>query len=210
MTTTDALDDLAQKIGETCFTLAADWGWSDRTLHMGCEQHDINPKAAKAIFPRGCLDVINQFAQRADQDTFNHLQATDMSDVKIRDRIKTGVLMRLDHDLPHADAVRRAMGRLLLPDACGLGPAMLARTADHIWRGIGDPSLDENYYSKRAILSGIWTQVLTTALSDGRDEAERILDARIENVMQFETFKRKLPTFDLDDLFAKLGAARYR
>ena len=72
---------------------------------------------------------------------------------------------------------------------------LLWRTADHIWRALGDTSTDENFYSKRAILSGVLASTYARWFSDDSpDNAATwaFLDARIENVMQFEKAKAQL------------------
>jgi ubiquinone biosynthesis protein COQ9 len=69
------------------------------------------------------------------------------------------------------------------------------RTADRIWRALGDKSSDENFYSKRAILSGVLASTYTRWFADtSPDHADTwsFLDDRIENVMQFEKFKARL------------------
>ena len=84
-----------------------------------------------------------------------------------------------------------------------------------IWRALGDSSTDENYYSKRAILAGV---IASTAarwmLDDSADGAPTwaFLDARIENVMQFERFKTRLKPLGFIGLqaLAALAATRYR
>ena len=63
-----------------------------------------------------------------------------------------------------------------------------------MWRAAGDTSTDFNFYTKRGILAGVYGSTLVRWFNDpGEDEAatEAFLDARIENVMQFEKFKAK-------------------
>jgi ubiquinone biosynthesis protein COQ9 len=72
---------------------------------------------------------------------------------------------------------------------------ILWRTADRIWRALGDQSTDENFYSKRAILTGVLASTYARWFSDNTPDHEdtwSFLDARIENVMQFEKFKARL------------------
>jgi ubiquinone biosynthesis protein COQ9 len=76
----------------------------------------------------------------------------------------------------------------------GLGAKLLYRTVDAMWRVTGDTSTDFNFYTKRAILAGVYGSVLVRWFSDmGEDDSatEAFLDARIGNVMQFEKFKAK-------------------
>ena len=114
----------------------------------------------------------------------------------------------------HEDAAKRAVSRLSLPDTFGMAPKLGWATSDMIWRAIGDTSTDGNFYSKRTILLAVFTSSLMAWLSDesaGKDKARAFLDARIENVMQFETFKWKMKnkTKDMPNPAEILGKFRY-
>jgi ubiquinone biosynthesis protein COQ9 len=68
-------------------------------------------------------------------------------------------------------------------------------TSDLIWTTLGDTSDDYNWYSKRTILSGVYSATLLYWLgdqSDGHADTWDFLDRRIDNVMQFEKTKAKL------------------
>jgi ubiquinone biosynthesis protein COQ9 len=72
---------------------------------------------------------------------------------------------------------------------------MLWETADAIWTALGDASDDLNWYSKRAILSGVYSSTVLYWLGDqsaGHAATWAFLDRRIEEVMRFETLKRRV------------------
>ena len=79
-----------------------------------------------------------------------------------------------------------------LPMHAADGAKALWSTADAIWDALDDPSDDFNWYSKRAILSGVMSSTLLYWLGDhseGQAASWEFLDRRIENVMQFEKLK---------------------
>ena len=95
----------------------------------------------------------------------------------------------------HKEAARRAAAFLTLPPHAALGARLVYRTVDRMWRAAGDTSTDFNFYTKRAILAGVYSSTLMRWFTDeSEDEAETksFLDARIENVMQFEKFKAQV------------------
>ena len=108
----------------------------------------------------------------------------------------------------------RAMTRALSnPVRAPEAARLVWRTADRIWRALGDRSTDENFYSKRAILSGVLASTYARWFSDDApDHAETwaFLDARIENVMQFEKFKAQLKPLSKGVQSAVGLAARFR
>jgi ubiquinone biosynthesis protein COQ9 len=207
---TDALDDLADRLLDATLDAVPAHGWTSAALRTACATLGVPAGTAALIYPNGVLDAVAHMAERADARASAAVQTLDLSTMKVRARIHVALMARVDAELAFEEPCRRALGRLLLPDALALGPRLLWHTADALWRAVGDVSLDENYYSKRALLAGIWGQVALTALSDGRDAASAVALARIENVMAFESFKRQCRVPDLAGLFGVLGAWRYK
>jgi len=167
-------------------------GWTRRALRRAVKDTDL-PKGADALyFPGGALEVIAFWSQACDEQVKDHLASLDQDNMKIRDKVTQGVLVRLEAIGKHEVAARRAISRLALPDAVGHAPQQIWATADTIWRAIGDTSTDINYYSKRTILSGVISSSMLSWLADDSDDkakARRFLDNRIANVMQIEKVK---------------------
>ncbi len=111
--------------------------------------------------------------------------------------------------------MRRAVTLLALPLSGTTGPHALYRTVDAIWRAIGDTSTDFNFYTKRALLAGVYSTVTISWFGDESedyDDTWAFLDRRIADVMQIEKAKasvQKLGSF-LPDPLALLGRLRYR
>src|SRR5205814_99691 len=87
---------------------------------------------------------------------------------------------------------RRAAAFLTLPPHASTGVKLLYRTVDAIWRGIGDTSTDFNFYTKRAILAGVYSTTLLRWFSDAsadEKDTNEFLRRRIDDVMRFEKFK---------------------
>jgi len=119
----------------------------------------------------------------------------DLAGMKVRERITTAVLTRLEILKPHKEAARRAAAFLMMPANAALGMKLVYQTVDAMWRAAGDTSTDFNFYTKRAILAGVYTTTLMRWFTDNTaDESETrtFLDTRIGNVMQFEKFKAEL------------------
>jgi len=66
---------------------------------------------------------------------------------------------------------------------------------DRMWRAAGDTSTDFNFYTKRIILAGVYSSTMLRWFTDDSEDEKptfEFLDARIENVMQFEKFKAEV------------------
>ena len=169
-------------------------GFTDSVLAKAGRDAGVDPAALSRLFPDGALSLIEYFSIWIDQAMEKKLATTDLGTRKIRERIKIAVMTRLWLLEPHKEAARRAAATLTLPMHAALAARLMYRTVDTMWRAANDTSTDFNFYTKRAILAGVYGSVLVRWFSDtGEDGSatEAFLDARIENVMQFEKFKAK-------------------
>lgn len=189
-------------------------GWSSTSLKLGTKSSGLPDGAEDLYFPGGPLEMIGFWNAEMDKTVAADLAKLDLAKMRIRDKVTAGVLSRLYAVGPFEDAARRAVARTALPDGLLQGPKILWAAADTIWRAIGDTSTDINYYSKRTILSAVISTSLASWLSDGEPEktkARAFLDARIENVMQFEgaKYKAKKRLGKLPSPAEILGGLRY-
>ncbi len=169
-------------------------GWSSKSLKLGVKNSDLPTGAEELYFPGGALEMIQFWNDEMDKAVEDDLAKLDLKTMRIRDKVAAGALARLYAIGPHEEAARRAVARTALPDGLMLGPKVLWAAADTIWRAIGDTSTDINYYTKRTTLSAVISTSLAAWLSDDAPEKTKalaFLNARIENVMQFETAKYK-------------------
>ena len=192
--TSQSDDALKEAVLKAAFKDAAFDGFTDNVLAKAGKEAGTDQAALTRLFPEGPLSLIEYFSTSIDEAMEKKLAAADLSTRKIRERIKIAVMTRLWLLEPHKEAARRAAATLTLPMHAALGAKLMYRTVDAIWRVTGDTSTDFNFYTKRAILAGVYGSVLVRWFSDmGEDDSatEAFLDARIENVMQFEKFKAK-------------------
>lgn len=170
-------------------------GWHDRTLEHAAKELGYNHGQALMAFPAGIIDVIDFHSKKADLALLELLEETDLSAMRIRERIAFAVRSRIEYLEDHKEAARRMASVLALPQHAGISARMVYRTLDIIWRGIGDASTDFNFYTKRGILAGVFSTTLLFWFNDDSDEAQEtwaFLDRRIDDVMKFEKLKGRL------------------
>lgn len=181
-------------------------GWSAVSFAAALEDTGVAPELARALLPRGAVDLAMAFHRRGDAQLAEALQKADLGDMRFRDRIAYGVRLRLDIAAPHKEAVRRGTTLFALPNHAADGTRCLWETADTIWTALGDTSDDVNWYTKRMTLSGVHAATTLFWLGDDSPDHEAtwaFLDRRIDNVMQIEGAKatiRKSPV--LKGIFA--------
>jgi len=170
-------------------------GWTDRAIARGAADLGLDESFARLAFPGGAIEMLEYWMSRADDAMTAELERRGIDEMRIRERITAAVRVRLEQAAEHREAVRRAAGLLALPQHADLAARSLWRTVDAMWRAAGDTSTDYNYYTKRAILSGVYSSTLLAWLGDESEDFAgtwSFLDRRIENVMQFEKAKGRL------------------
>jgi len=171
-------------------------GWTTQAMKAASIDAEIPASQLALLFPGDVRDAIDYFFEQADIDMLEALDGLPLSGMKIREKILEAVWLRLMALEPNREAARRASATLALPFHAPLASRLIWRATDRIWRGIGDRSTDFNFYSKRTTRAGVWTTTFMQWLADEddpkRSKTRHFLEARIENVMQFEKTKAAL------------------
>lgn len=176
-------------------------GWTERTLEAASRDAGVDRAVLNAAFPKGVADVFRAWSAQLDDEMLAAMAGPEFTSLKIREKAAFAVKARLQRLRPHKEAARRAAATLALPVYAPLAAELAWKTADAIWRGLDDKSTDFNFYSKRGILTGVWTSTFARWLADDseNEKATRaFLDARIENVMQIEKAKAKIRELNID------------
>jgi len=197
------MEDIQEKLLDAALIHVAFDGWSATAFRAAAEDAGIDEATAKAAFPRGAFDLAVAYHKRGDAAMVAALKAADLEAMRIRDCVIFAVRSRLAET--DREAVRRGAVLFSLPQNAAEGARLLWGTADAIWTTLGDVSTDGNWYSKRAILAGVYSSVVLYWLGDdseGNAATWDFLDRRIDNVMQVEKLKSQMRTNPLTKGFA--------
>lgn len=138
---------------------------------------------ADLLFPLGAPEMIEAFCDLADRRMEE--AAADLTETRLSRRVRAAIALRLEQNRPHKEAVRRALAILALPHNARIAAATAGRTIDAIWRSAGDESAGFSWYSKRAILAGVYGATILYWLRDtSDDDADTLafLDRRLAGV----------------------------
>ena len=166
-------------------------GWSQKSFDLAVADLGLDTVVARAVCPRGALDLAVALHLRGDAMMLERFAAADMSEMRYRDKIAALVRMRIE-EIDDREVVRKASAFFALPKNVSDGSKLIWGTCDAIWSVLGDTSDDINWYTKRATLSAVYSSTVLFWLGD--DSAENaatweFLDRRIDNVMQIEKLK---------------------
>lgn len=169
-------------------------GWSEAAFRAAVADAGVDPALARALLPRGAVDLALAYHRRGDTAMVARLHREDLSALRMRDRIAAAVRFRLEA-AEDKEAVRRGATLFALPMHAADGARAIWGTVDLIWTTLGDSSEDINWYTKRSILAGVYSSTVLYWLGDtspGEQATWDFLDRRIDGVMQFERMKGAL------------------
>ena len=166
-------------------------GWSETTLRAAIADSGVAEGLARALFPRGGIDLVVAYHRQGDARLRAALAASDLAALRFRERVVHAVRLRLEL-VEDRELVRRGSTLFALPQHAAEGAKLIWGTADTIWDSLGDTTRDLNWYSKRATLSAVYGSTVLYWLGDdslGHQATWDFLDRRIEDVMQIEKLK---------------------
>ena len=173
-------------------------GWSETALAAAAVDLGQDPADARHAFPGGPIALVTYHAAHADRRMEDALKESDLKAMRVRERIAHAVRLRLEQNAAHREAIRAALPVLAQPANGPHALHSLYRTVDTIWFATGDRTTDFGFYTKRALLAGVYLSTLLYWLSDGSEDSQAtwgFLDRRIADVMRIQTTRARLARF---------------
>ncbi|PCH67089.1 MAG: COQ9 family protein [Rhodobacteraceae bacterium] len=169
-------------------------GWTQVSFDAAVADSGLDPTLARAICPRGAVDLALAFHARGDSQMLDRIAGAEFANMRFRDKIAAAVRFRLEV-VADKELVRRGVTLFSLPQYAGDGAGAIWGTCGLIWQALGDTSEDVNWYTKRATLAGVYSATVLYWLGDDTPDHQatwEFLDRRIENVMQIEKLKAQV------------------
>jgi ubiquinone biosynthesis protein COQ9 len=145
-------------------------GWSWAAMRVAAGRIGMDEAELQTLFPAGPRAAVIWFSHWADRLTLETVAAQPVEGKGLTERIALGVRTRLALLAPHREAVRRGLALLALPANAGVGLRLLYDAVDAIWYGAGDEATDFSFYSKRALLAGIYAATTLYWLDDRSED----------------------------------------
>lgn len=170
-------------------------GWSDESLKKACLSIGLDKYCYRLYFLEGISPIVDLYFSQLDQEMVKQIKNLPLQNMKIRERIKEAVLIRLKLLASHKKLTARTMSFLNMPWNYALGLRVLWRTADLIWYEAGaDTATDFNYYTKRSLLGWVYINTIMYFLNDssfGYKDTIDFLERKLENIINVGKFISK-------------------
>jgi ubiquinone biosynthesis protein COQ9 len=168
-------------------------GWTHLALRRGLADRGLSPDDADVLFPGGAPDMIEAFCDLADRRMEE--DTTAITATRLSERVRAIIMQRLSRNRANKEAIRRAIAILALPRNARLAATCTARTVDTVWHAAGDRSADFTWYTKRLLLTVIYSATVLFWLHDtSEDDAPTLafLDRRLAGIGQIPRLRRRL------------------
>ena len=166
-------------------------GWTVRALRSALRDSGAEPDDAELLFPGGCADMVEAFIDLTDRRMEEDAAGAGLAEMRVPERVRAVIALRLAHNRPHKEAVRRALALLALN--APLAARCTGRTIDAIWHAAGDRAADFSWYTKRASLGAVYAATLLYWLRDDTEDDEAtlaFLDRRLEGIASVGRLRR--------------------
>ena len=174
---------------------------SEKGLIKNClenisKKYGLNTDETDLLFPQGNIDLIKFALEQLNNDLEVYCRQIDLIRLPIHKRIRKVLLSKISLMNKDKPFYRTIFLNLLIPKKNFSLPSQLCNSVDQLWFIAGDSSTDFNFYTKRLILSGIYSRVMLFFFNNNnQEELENILDESLKRVSKIPEIKSKLKIF---------------
>ena len=171
-------------------------GLTKNCLENISKKYGLNTDETDLLFPQGNIDLIKFALEQLNNDLELYCRQIDLIRLPIHKRIRKVLLSKIS--LMNKDKLfyRSIFLNLLIPKKNFSLSSQLYNSVDQLWFIAGDSSTDFNFYTKRLILSGIYSRVMLFFFNNNnQEELENILDESLKRVSKIPEIKSKLKIF---------------
>ncbi|XP_049642105.1 ubiquinone biosynthesis protein COQ9, mitochondrial [Suncus etruscus] len=167
-------------------------GWTVEAIAEGAQSLGLS-RAAASMFGSDGGELILHFVTQCNSKLRNLLEEEQkliqlgQTEKKKTDQfLRDAVELRLRMLIPYIEHWPRALGILLLPHNIPPSLNLLTSMVDDMWHYAGDQSTDFNWYTRRAVLAGIYNTAELVMMQDSSPDFQdtwHFLENRINDAM---------------------------
>ena len=171
-------------------------GLNKNSLENISKRYGLNINEIELLFPEGNIDLIKFTLEKLNKELEEYCKKIDLIRLPVHKRSKKVLLSKISLMNKNKLFYRSIFLNLLIPKKNFSLSNQLYKSVDQIWFIAGDSSTDFNFYTKRLILSGIYSRVILFFFNNNnQEELENILDESLKRVSKIPEIKSKLKIF---------------
>ena len=182
-------NSLKKKLMTQMLDYVPDLGWSWNALHKAAKNNK-NPKNSnrdelQTLFDNKISNIIGTFNDKLDEDMYEIFNAEKDKNMGTTGTVKNLILSRLKASANYKGIIKTSLHIMAQPSNAFDAFNQVMKTSNKIWEITGDTSMGGTFYSKRLILSGVYSSTLAHWLAKETrsiEESEDFLDRRLDDV----------------------------
>ena len=171
-------------------------GWNTLLFKKISAQSDININDLTVLFPDGYIEMLKFALDQTNLELVNKCKKINLSKIPLHKRIKKILLAKFKIMEKEKKYFKRIFYFLLIPTNYKTLSTQLYKSIDLMWYIAGDNSTDFNFYTKRMILSGIYTSLIINFINNhDLNYIEEKLDIYLLKVSKIPKIKKDFQYF---------------
>ena len=171
-------------------------GLTNNSLENISKKYGLDINEIELLFPEGNNDLIKFALEQLNNELEEYCRKIDLIRLPVHKRIRKVLLSKIYLMNKNKLFYRKIFLNLLVPKKNFSLSSQLYNSVDQIWFIAGDSSTDFNFYTKRVILSVIYSRIMLFFFNNNNQEGlENILDESLQRVSKIPEIKSKLKIF---------------
>ncbi len=166
-------------------------GWSSN-IFLKLQKKNIEKNDLFYFFPNGYKDLLEYTLQNINEKLEYKLKKINLINFPINKRIKKILLLRFNILNEDKEFYKKTFNHLLLPSNNKISKRSLYNSVNTTWYLAGDNSTDFNFYTKRLILSGLYTNALFVFFSKEMKDVEENIDKNLKRISKIPKIKERI------------------
>jgi len=188
-------EDIKHGILEAALELVSTHGWTKAAIVAAAESYGY-PGVAHGMFPGGAADLANYYYSKCNAQLRAEMEAESGEEIPSQTAfVRNAMIRRLKMTLAVKETWSEAMAAIASsPEGIQGGLKNLMELSDDIWHYAGDKSTDTNWYTKRALLAGVYKTTELYMMQDQSTDHQAtwdFLDRRLSGAVEFGTAFRQ-------------------
>ncbi|XP_024541711.1 ubiquinone biosynthesis protein COQ9, mitochondrial [Selaginella moellendorffii] len=160
-------DDEKRRVLNAALTYVPTLGWTEAAIAAGARDVNLSP-AILGAFHRKEAALVEYFMDESLDELTDAVeeQSEELEKLVLHERLAKVMRIRLEMQAPYISKWAQALSIQANPINLPVAMKQRAVLMDEIWHSVGDRSTDWDFYSKRAILGGVYTAAEVYMLTD--------------------------------------------
>ncbi|PNH05981.1 Ubiquinone biosynthesis protein COQ9, mitochondrial [Tetrabaena socialis] len=163
----DSQEALRQALLAQAMQHVASRGWSTAALVVAARELGMSPSVV-GLLPRGEAELVEHYMSQCNARALDSIAAKreQLQGLPLDARMADALQIRLELITPFIDSWPQALAIAARPSNVSHSLALLFSLCDGVWHAVGDDSTDATWYTKRAVIAGVYATTSLYMLTD--------------------------------------------